>query len=183
MTGLPLLRDRPTRRGARAALGTLAALLLGAGALAQVPPAVHMPPAPPAPGTPTPPVAPGVPGAAVTPAPAMTPSGRVTPGGVRNARRHAQDEGDPAAAGDVTEAGDAPDAAGTAGRPAPPAPPSQWSDAQVRQAFRYADSDGDGVLTRAEAQRLPLLPRSFEDLDVNKDGVLDLDEYRAGFPR
>jgi hypothetical protein len=58
------------------------------------------------------------------------------------------------------------------------APTGRWTGVQLEQAFRSADSDGNGELTRAEAQRLQILPRTFEDLDANKDGVLSLDEYR-----
>jgi hypothetical protein len=81
-------------------------------------------------------------------------------------------------------------AAGTASstaQPAIPAPVTQplpanrWTPAQIREAFQLADANSDGQLTRAEAQRLPILPRSFEDTDLNKDGVLTLDEYMASF--
>jgi hypothetical protein len=68
--------------------------------------------------------------------------------------------------------------------PAPvtqPLPPSRWTAAQIREAFQLADGNGDGQLTRAEAQRLAIMPRSFEDADLNKDGVLTLDEYQASF--
>jgi hypothetical protein len=68
--------------------------------------------------------------------------------------------------------------------PAPvtqPLPPNRWTPAQIREAFQLADVNGDGQLTRAEAQRLPIMPRSFEDADANKDGVLTLDEYQASF--
>ena len=68
--------------------------------------------------------------------------------------------------------------------PAPrPMPAARWTADQIREAFDLADSDSDGVLSRAEAQRLTLLPRSFEDMDQNKDGVLQRSEYAAGFPR
>ena len=68
--------------------------------------------------------------------------------------------------------------------PAPvtqPPPPSRWTAAQIREAFQLADANGDGQLTRAEALRLPIMPRSFEETDLNKDGVLTLDEYQASF--
>jgi len=68
--------------------------------------------------------------------------------------------------------------------PAPvtqPLPPSRWTVAQIREAFQLADANGDGQLTRAEAQRLAILPRSFEETDLNKDGVLTLGEYQASF--
>jgi hypothetical protein len=68
--------------------------------------------------------------------------------------------------------------------PAPvtqPQPPNRWTAAQIREAFQLADVNSDGQLTRAEAQRLAIMPRSFEDTDLNKDGVLTLDEYQASF--
>ena len=71
--------------------------------------------------------------------------------------------------------------------PALPAPATQslpanrWTQQQVHQAFQLADANADGQLTRAEAQRLPLLPKSFEDSDSNKDGVLTENEYLASF--
>lgn len=68
--------------------------------------------------------------------------------------------------------------------PAPvtqPLPANRWTPEQIREAFQLADANSDGQLTRAEAQRLPIMPRSFEDTDLNKDGVLTLDEYQASF--
>jgi hypothetical protein len=62
-----------------------------------------------------------------------------------------------------------------------PLPPSQWTTAQISQAFEFADSNGDGVLSRAEAQQLTIMPRSFEDMDVNKDGVVSRAEYEKAF--
>jgi Ca2+-binding EF-hand superfamily protein len=50
---------------------------------------------------------------------------------------------------------------------------------QIAQMFRQADTDGDGVLTRAEALRLPLVTMSFEDMDTNRDGVVSAAEYAA----
>jgi len=62
-----------------------------------------------------------------------------------------------------------------------PMPPSRWTPDQIRQAFSLADTDGNGQLTRAEAQRLAIMPRSFEDMDENKDGAIVLREYEAAF--
>jgi hypothetical protein len=77
-----------------------------------------------------------------------------------------------------------PPTAGTTTLPAPvtqPLPANRWTPAQVREAFQLADTNADGRLTRAEAQRLAIMPRSFEDTDTNKDGVLTLDEYQLSF--
>lgn len=63
--------------------------------------------------------------------------------------------------------------------PAQAPPAGRWTLAQLQEAFTLADSDGNGELTRAEAQQLVILPRSFEDLDENKDGVLTRAEYQA----
>ena len=64
---------------------------------------------------------------------------------------------------------------------AQPVPAARWTAEQIRQAFELADTNSDGQLSRAEAQRLSILPHSFEDLDQNKDGVLSRSEYEAGF--
>lgn len=66
---------------------------------------------------------------------------------------------------------------------AQPLPANRWTLAQAREAFDAADSDRDGVLTRGEAQRLIIMPRSFEDMDVNKDGTVSRAEFEASFPR
>jgi hypothetical protein len=78
----------------------------------------------------------------------------------------------------------APPPSGQPAIPAPatrPLPPNRWTAEQIREAFQLADVNGDGLLTRGEAQRLPIMPKSFEDTDTNKDGVLSLDEYQTSF--
>jgi hypothetical protein len=68
--------------------------------------------------------------------------------------------------------------------PAPrPLPPSRWTAVQIRESFDLADADGNGQLTRAEAQNLTIMPRTFEEADLNKDGVLVRSEYEALFAR
>lgn len=52
---------------------------------------------------------------------------------------------------------------------------------QIAQSFLAADTNRDGELTRAEAQRLVIIPRSFEDMDENKDGVVSRSEYENAF--
>jgi Ca2+-binding EF-hand superfamily protein len=64
-----------------------------------------------------------------------------------------------------------------------PVPASRWTPQQIRQAFDAADSDSNGELTRAEAQQLAIQPRSFEDMDQNKDGVVSRSEYESAFNR
>jgi len=50
---------------------------------------------------------------------------------------------------------------------------------QVSQMFGAADLDHDGLLSRAEALRLPLVTMSFDDMDTNRDGVVSRSEYDA----
>jgi hypothetical protein len=64
---------------------------------------------------------------------------------------------------------------------AQPMPAARWTLEQIRQSFALADTDGNAQLTRAEAQRLTIMPLSFESADENKDGVLVLREYEASF--
>jgi hypothetical protein len=64
-----------------------------------------------------------------------------------------------------------------------PIPAARWTLAQLRQAYDLADTDSDGRLSRAEAQRLAIMPRSFEDLDLNKDGVLERGEYEGSIAK
>jgi hypothetical protein len=51
---------------------------------------------------------------------------------------------------------------------------------QIAQSFLAADLNRDGELTRAEAQRLNLMPNSFEHMDRNYDGILSRFEYEDG---
>jgi hypothetical protein len=51
---------------------------------------------------------------------------------------------------------------------------------EIAQSFIGADSNRDGELTRAEAQRLTLMPYSFEEMDRNRDGILTRFEYEDG---
>jgi hypothetical protein len=48
---------------------------------------------------------------------------------------------------------------------------------EIARSFIGADANRDGELTRGEAQRLSILPYSFEEMDRNHDGVLTRSEY------
>ena len=73
-------------------------------------------------------------------------------------------------------------AAGGAPGPAQnvPSGPNPYSAQQLAQAFRAADANLNGELTRAEAQRLSIMPASFEEMDRNKDGLLSRSEFEDG---
>lgn len=64
-----------------------------------------------------------------------------------------------------------------------PMPPHRWTVQQIGQAFELADADSNGELTRAEIQRVAIMPRNFEDMDRNKDGVVARSEYEGAFAR
>jgi hypothetical protein len=51
---------------------------------------------------------------------------------------------------------------------------------QIAQSFLGADINRDGELTRGEAQRLTIMPYSFEEMDRNRDGILTRFEYEDG---
>lgn len=53
---------------------------------------------------------------------------------------------------------------------------------QARQAerFKHADTDGNGALSRAEAEKgMPVLSRHFDRIDANKDGQITREETEA----
>lgn len=52
--------------------------------------------------------------------------------------------------------------------------------AKAAERFRHADADGDGAISRAEAeQHAPRLATKFDRIDSDKDGKLTQDELRA----
>lgn len=64
------------------------------------------------------------------------------------------------------------------------APPAQTPETRATEAltaaFKRADANGDGKLTREESARLPAVADRFDDYDKDGDGVLTLAELAAG---
>lgn len=51
---------------------------------------------------------------------------------------------------------------------------------RLAEQFKRADADGNGVLSRAEAERgMPRFARNFDAIDTNRDGDLAPEEIRA----
>jgi hypothetical protein len=63
--------------------------------------------------------------------------------------------------------------AGTA--PAPAA--SKASAQEIEAAFKRADADGDGKLTKKEAATFPELAQRFEQIDTDKDTFVSMKEF------
>jgi hypothetical protein len=52
--------------------------------------------------------------------------------------------------------------------------------ARGRERFKKADANGDGRLSREEAQKgMPQLARDFDRIDANKDGLVTMEELEA----
>lgn len=52
--------------------------------------------------------------------------------------------------------------------------------ASAEQAFARADTNGDGKLSRDEAQRLPAVWQRFDDIDTDHDLFISRDEFHRG---
>lgn len=55
--------------------------------------------------------------------------------------------------------------------------------ARLEAAFKKADTDNDGTLTKAEAKSMPRVAKNFDAIDADKDGTVSLDEIRASMKR
>lgn len=51
--------------------------------------------------------------------------------------------------------------------------------AKAGARFKKLDTDGDGRISRAEAQAAPRLAQHFDEIDTNKDGFITPDELAA----
>jgi Ca2+-binding EF-hand superfamily protein len=51
----------------------------------------------------------------------------------------------------------------------------------AESAFKRADANADGKLSKEEAARLPAIAAKFAELDVDKDGALSMSEFMAGY--
>ncbi|HWP11698.1 MAG TPA: EF-hand domain-containing protein, partial [Ramlibacter sp.] len=54
---------------------------------------------------------------------------------------------------------------------------ARWTPEQRAQAFKSADKNGNGQLSRQEAAALTGLPRSSDQMDSNKDGSISSAEF------
>jgi hypothetical protein len=70
---------------------------------------------------------------------------------------------------------------GALAQQAEPAQPAAPGTSATELAFKRADANADGKLSKAEAARLPTVGPKFDMLDKDKDGALTMAEYMAAF--
>jgi Ca2+-binding EF-hand superfamily protein len=56
-----------------------------------------------------------------------------------------------------------------------------WDRVVLEAAFRRADANDDGSLTKNETTRLAAFSARFDELDSDHDGSLTLEEFAVGF--
>lgn len=66
---------------------------------------------------------------------------------------------------------------------APYACAADQSGSKLDAAFKKADPDNDGTLTRDEAKSMPRVAKHFDAIDTDKDGTVSLDEIRASMKK
>jgi Ca2+-binding EF-hand superfamily protein len=64
---------------------------------------------------------------------------------------------------------------------APAAEPSAKDKTAMEAVFTRVDLNGDGKLSREEAERLPAIAAMFDKLDADHDGQLTLAEFAVGY--
>ena len=57
------------------------------------------------------------------------------------------------------------------------------SGSKLEAAFKKADTDNDGTLTKDEAKSMPRVAKHFAAIDTDKDGTVSLDEIRASMKK
>ncbi len=62
-----------------------------------------------------------------------------------------------------------------------PIPPNRnnWTAAQIAEAFKRLDANGDGLISREEAAPARGVARHFDQADTNRDGSLSAPEFEA----
>ncbi|WP_213954758.1 EF-hand domain-containing protein [Variovorax sp. dw_954] len=56
---------------------------------------------------------------------------------------------------------------------------AQPTEAEIAAAFKQADPDNDGTVSRAEARKFGISRAAFEQANPDKDGTLDIKEFMA----
>ena len=69
--------------------------------------------------------------------------------------------------------------AGDPASPGGPGGPGGLRGAHMMERIKAADTNGDGMLSRAEAAVLPRIAEHFDEIDANKDGQITFEELRA----
>ena len=49
----------------------------------------------------------------------------------------------------------------------------------MAERLKQADTNGDGMISRAEAAALPMIAKHFDEIDTNHDGQITAEELRA----
>jgi hypothetical protein len=62
-----------------------------------------------------------------------------------------------------------------------PIPPSRnnWTTAQIAEAFKRLDANGDGLISREEAAVARGVAKHFDQADTNRDGSLSAPEFES----
>lgn len=61
----------------------------------------------------------------------------------------------------------------------PVEPPKGERGHHMHERMKAADKDGDGKISRAEAEAMPRLAKHFDEIDTNKDGFITKEEMKA----